>query len=210
MQHILMNIKQLHIPSSVILLAVLKNRSVPEIQGVLKAGITHLGENRIQEAEGHFKALGPALLRTVTKHFIGHLQSNKVKKVVQLFDVIQTVDSEKLAKTISQEAQKQGKIQEIMIQVNIGKEPQKHGVMPEDVISLHDAIKHLQNVEIIGLMCIPPALPPEQVRLYFKRMKQLQKELRLPQLSMGMSGDYQVAIEEGSTLVRLGRRLFEG
>jgi len=195
------------LPQSVVLIAVLKNRATEEIRHALSAGITHIGENRMQEAEQHFKELRSAFA-AVTKHFIGHLQSNKVRKAVQLFDIIQTVDSEKLAKKISAEAAKQGKIQQIMIQVNIGKEQTRQGVLPQRVHALYESIKALQNLKVIGLMCIPAALPSEQVRPFFKQMKQLQQQLNLSCLSMGMSDDYTIAIQEGSTMIRIGRKIF--
>lgn len=200
--------KILHqLPPSVSLIAVLKNRSSQEVKEAITAGISHIGENRIQEAERHFRELGNSL-QGITKHFIGHLQSNKVRKAVQLFDVIQTVDAEKLAQGISKEAQKAGKIQQVMIQVNIGREDTKSGALPEHVEELCAAAKLLPNIDVIGLMCIPSALPQEEVRPYFKRMKRLQHQLQLRHLSMGMSEDYLVACEEGSTMVRLGRAIF--
>ncbi|MBI3032801.1 YggS family pyridoxal phosphate-dependent enzyme [Candidatus Woesearchaeota archaeon] len=195
--------RKLGIPPSITLLAVTKGKTISQILPLFNQGITDIGENRIQEAEEKF----PLLPSSITKHFIGHLQSNKVKKAVALFNVIQSVDSIKLAKTIDAESKKQHKNIKIMLQVNIGNEIQKHGFKKEDMGNAYNTLKLLDHVQIIGIMCIAPLHKDPQP--YFKQMKQLQQQLKLPHLSMGMSDDYHIAIKEGATMVRIGRKLFE-
>ncbi|MBI1969854.1 YggS family pyridoxal phosphate-dependent enzyme [Candidatus Woesearchaeota archaeon] len=200
------NVLQANIPKHVVLMAATKGRSVEEIKQVIAVGITHIGENTIQEAAKKFPALQQ---QGLTKHFIGHLQSNKAKKAVELFDMIQSIDSEKIAEKVNEAAAKIGKKMLIMIQVNIGKEKTKHGVVPERVMELYQTIKKLPNISIIGLMCIAPEIPADQTRPYFRKMKELNDILKLQYLSMGMSNDYKIAIEEGSNMVRLGRIIFD-
>jgi pyridoxal phosphate enzyme (YggS family) len=150
---------------------------------------------------------------------IGHLQTNKVKKAVEYFDVIQSVDSLKVAQEIDKRAEAIDKIQEIFLQVNIGNEPQKHGFKLEELRPEINEIALLKNVRVTGMMCIPPYVSPEHARSYFKEMKALFDEIKietqekfdnvdLKELSMGMSGDYRVAIEEGATMVRIGSAIF--
>lgn len=188
----------------VLLLAVSKTFSAPEIDQALAAGIREVGENRVQEARDK----QPEVALSARWHLIGHLQSNKVKDAVRLFDVIQTADSVALAQKISAAALAAGKRQEILLQVNIGREAQKSGADPDETIALAASIRELEGVHLRGLMAIPPAADLESTRRCFRELRQLRDELALPQLSMGMSEDFEAAIEEGSTIVRVGRAIF--
>jgi pyridoxal phosphate enzyme (YggS family) len=199
---------------NITLVAVTKTRTTEDIEDILSAGITHIAENKVQEIEKKFSIIK----RNCIKHMVGRLQSNKVKKTVQLCSVIQSVDSLKLAELINKEAKIQNKIQQIMIQVNIGNEQQKGGVSVNDVSNLFEQILNLQNVKIIGIMCIAQDIKiygEQEVRNSFRKMKQLfdmfnqNYNAKLQQLSMGMSDDYLIALEEGSTMIRIGRKLFE-
>ncbi|SDG16891.1 hypothetical protein SAMN04488589_2340 [Methanolobus vulcani] len=196
------------------LICVTKTVEPEKMNEAIKAGATIIGENRVQE----FEEKADKLL-SCEKHMIGHLQTNKVKKAVEYFDVIQSVDSLKVAQEIDKRAEDAGKIQEVYLQVNIGNEPQKHGFKLDDIRQEIGEIESLKNIRVTGMMCIPPYVPPEEARLYFKQMKSLFDELKaetegkfdnieLKDLSMGMSGDYKVAIEEGATMVRIGSAIF--
>lgn len=187
-------------PSEVGILAATKAQPFEKIKAAIAGGIVICGENYLQEAEKKINEIG----RDVQWHFIGHLQGNKSKKAVELFDCIQTVDSITLASKISSAAEKPFPI---FIEVNIAKEKSKFGVLPENLQSFFDEIKKLSNLQIRGLMCIAPFLSPEQARPYFQRMRQLAQQLGLKELSMGMSNDYIVAVEEGSTMARIGTAL---
>lgn len=197
------------IGDTVALVVVIKHISSQDVQKALSAGTLIVGENRLQEAEKHAH-----LLEHVEKHFIGHVQTNKVKKIVALFDCIQTVDSLKLARLINTESKKQGKIMSVMIQVNIGEEEQKHGVFVEQLKEFYDHLLDLKYLDVVGLMCIPPVLDISEkgqkgkLRSYFQHMKLLQKDFKLKHCSMGMTNDYMLAVEEGSTMVRIGRGIF--
>jgi len=188
-------------PGEVRILAATKSQPIEKIQAAIEAGIKICGENYVAEAEEKINKIGKA----VEWHFIGHLQSNKTKKAVGLFDCIQSVDSLKLAKKIDNTASKPFPI---FIAVNIGKEKSKFGVLPENLCSLYSEITKFPNLDVRGLFCIAPFLPSEQTRIYFQKMKQLAEQLSLKELSMGMSRDYTVAIEGGSTMIRLGTTLF--
>lgn len=191
------------------LIAVSKTFAAEAIDAAVTAGVTHIGENRVQE----FRDKRP-LLRTKPKmHLIGHLQSNKAKDAVRLFDVIQTVDSADLAAKIGRHALGEGRSVSVMVQVNIGREPQKSGVAPAEAMRLCEDIAAVDGVELGGLMTIPPIASEAETRSYFRTMKALRDEIqqtlgRRLELSMGMSDDFVLAIEEGSTMVRLGRALF--
>ncbi|MDD2439571.1 MAG: YggS family pyridoxal phosphate-dependent enzyme [Methanosarcinaceae archaeon] len=193
------------------LVCVSKTVEPERINEALRAGATILGENRVQEFEAKCAQLLPC-----ESHFIGHLQTNKIKKAVQLFDVIQSVDSLKLIRKIDQRARVLGKVQKVYLQVNIGNEPQKSGFRVEEIKKAITEIPSLKNVCVEGLMCIPPLLSPEQTRPYFRKMKYLFEEMKQEnqdninfcELSMGMSNDYRIAIEEGATMVRIGSAIF--
>lgn len=187
--------------SEVTLIAVTKTFGAAAVDEAIAAGATDVGENRVQEARDK----KPSVRGKARWHLIGHLQSNKAKDAVRTFDVIQTVDSLALGEKISKAA-----IQpiEILIEVNIGAEPQKAGVMPSDVDRLGETLSHLPNLRLTGLMTIPPIGTPEESRPYFQQLRAMRDRLRLKELSMGMSDDFEVAIEEGATIVRVGRALF--
>jgi len=198
------NIKKIR--KGAVIEAATKTRSVEEIKEAISAGITIIGENYVQEAEDKFKELKGK----VKIHCIGHLQTNKVKKAVEIFDMIETVDSLKIAKEIDK---KTSKVMPILIEVNSGKEKSKNGCMPEDVEKLVEECSKLKNIKVKGLMTMAPYFEdPEKDRPYFKETKKLFDNLKekydLSILSMGMSHSYKVAIEEGATMVRLGTIIF--
>ena len=209
------NVKKIleKLPEGVELVAAAKTRTPEEILEAVDAGITIIGENYVQEAEKAFQIIG----NKVRWHMIGHLQSNKAKKAVKIFDMIETVDSIKLAKAIDKACQTIGKLMPVLIEINSGEESQKAGVLPKDTISLVKDISQFKNIKIMGLMTMGPfAGDPEDSRPYFQKTRKLFeeiKELNLPgvemkYLSMGMSNSYKVALEEGTNLVRIGTNLF--
>ena len=201
------------LPPGVQLVAAVKTRTPEEIRQALNASIQILGENYVQEAEQHRSVIG----NLAEWHCIGHLQKNKVKKAVAIFDVIETVDSLELAQEIDKRCQPLGKIMPILIEVNSGREPQKSGVMPENVVALAQSIATLTNVRLMGLMTMGPAMgDPEDSRPYFVTTRQVFaqfKSLAIPNvtmqyLSMGMTNSYRIALEEGANMVRLGTLIF--
>ncbi len=196
---------------SVMLLAVSKTHPPETIQLAVDCGVLHFGENKIQEA----KAKIPLCPGKARWQFIGHLQSNKVRDAVELFEMIQGVDSLALAREISKRAEQAGKTMPILLEVNVAGEASKFGYKPETLLAELDELNALPRVEIHGLMAIPPFNPvPEKSRPYFQRLRELKSQAEqilgvpLPHLSMGMSGDFEVAIEEGATIVRIGTALF--
>ncbi len=198
-------------PALVRLLAVSKTVPLEHIRAAVAAGQLLFGENYLQEARLKIAALGPAL----SWHFIGHLQSNKAKAAVALFDVIHGVDRLKLAQAIDSAAANLGGIQKILLQVNLAGEASKSGAAPETVPGLLREIGRLPHLRVLGLMALPPWLAdPEAVRPYFRALRELRDRLAaccgqpLPELSMGMSGDFEVAVAEGATLVRVGTAIF--
>ncbi len=182
-------------------LAATKSQSVEKIQAAIDAGIKICGENYLQEAEKKINEIGPA----AKWHFIGHLQTNKAKKAVELFDCIQSVDTAKLARKIDNACRKPFSV---FIEVNIGREENKFGLLPENLQSFYSEISELPNLDVKGLFCMAPFLFPEQTRPYFKEMQRLAENLSLKELSMGTSNDYFTAVEEGSTMIRIGTALF--
>ena len=193
----------------IILVAVTKTHGVDLMREVVDAGAQHIGENRVQEAAEKF----PALDRSVTRHLIGHLQTNKVKAAVKLFDMIQSVDSEHLAAALDKAAFQVGKVQDILIQVNAAHEVQKSGVAPEDLHALINFVDGLNNLRLRGLMFIAPFVAAEECRPLFKKMRTLFDEIKSSRegfdfLSMGMTHDFAVAVEEGSNVVRVGTAIF--
>jgi pyridoxal phosphate enzyme (YggS family) len=201
-------------PLSVQLVAVSKTVSSKNVKAVVDAGVFTFGENYIQEAMEKIDEIADSRL---SWHFIGHLQSNKAKYVVRYFDLIHSVDTLKLATEINRQAKKQGKIQNILVQVNIAMEATKSGVASKDTIALIREISQLENLAVKGLMTMPPFFnQPEKVRPYFKALAQLKNQIQkesinnieMKELSMGMTGDFEVAIEEGATLVRIGTAIF--
>lgn len=192
-------------------MAVSKNRPAAAVEEVAQLGIKLFGENRVQEA----KAKIPQCSGSLAWHMIGHLQSNKCRDAVALFDMVQGVDSLGLAEELNKAADKQSKTIKILLEVNVAGEASKFGYKPEVVLADLDAILRLPRLELHGLMTIAPYSPtPERVRPCFRALRELRDRCQdrigfpLPVLSMGMSGDFGVAIEEGSTLVRIGTALF--
>ncbi len=207
--------KQIHTSNSdyVKLVAVTKNHSVPAIEEAIAAGVLSIGENRVQEALD--KAL--TLKDKVEWQLIGHLQTNKVRQAVSLFDMIQSVDSERLAVEIDRVARKLNKRQDILMQINVANEDTKFGISAKQVMALARLISNLENVRLCGLMTVAPFYEnTELTRPVFREMYQLFMELKeanlentsIEWLSMGMTNDYVVAIEEGSNLVRIGTGIF--
>jgi pyridoxal phosphate enzyme (YggS family) len=197
--------------ASVTLLAVSKTHPPETIQAAVNCGLLHFGENKIQEA----KAKIPLCPGKARWQFIGHLQSNKVRDAVELFEMIQGVDSLILAREISKRAEQAAKTVPILLEVNVAGEASKFGYQPTKLLAELNELSALPKIEIHGLMAIPPFSPlPEKSRPYFQRLRELKIESEkilgfpLPHLSMGMSGDFEVAIEEGATIVRIGTALF--
>ena len=194
----------------ILLVAVTKNHEVELMREAIDAGATDIGENRVQEAADKF----PKLDRAVTRHLIGHLQTNKVKAAVKLFDMIQSVDSEHLAAAIDKAAGSIGKVQDVLIQVNAAREAQKSGVLLEDLDALINFVDEAKNLRLRGLMMIAPNFPDaEECRPLFRQMRKLFDELTTAReafdfLSMGMTHDYTVAVEEGANVVRVGTAIF--
>ncbi|MBA3011874.1 MAG: YggS family pyridoxal phosphate-dependent enzyme [Proteobacteria bacterium] len=199
-------------PGTITLIGVSKRKSADTVLSGIKGGITHLGENYIQEAVDKINTLGK---NQACWHFIGHLQSNKARFAVQYFDYIHTVDTAKLAREIDKQAAKIGKVQKILLQINIAKEETKFGASARESIVLARELNCFENLSLEGLMCMPPYFDdPENARIYFKRLGLIKEEIgaagikTLTHLSMGMSNDFRVAIEEGATMVRVGTAIF--
>jgi pyridoxal phosphate enzyme (YggS family) len=192
-------------PSEVGLVAVTKTHDAEHIRPVLEAAHRLFGENRVQEAAGKWPALREAF-PDIRLHLIGPLQTNKVRQAMDLFDVIETVDRPKLAREIAKEADKSGHMPDCFIQVNTGAEPQKAGVLPAETDAFIDSCKREYGLRVRGLMCIPPV--DEEPSLHFALLHEIARRNDLPELSMGMSGDFQVAIAFGATLVRVGTAIF--
>lgn len=201
------------LPEGVSLVGAGKTRTPQEILEAVEAGLEIIGENYVQEAERAFQVVGGK----VKWHMIGHLQSNKAKKAVRVFDLIETVDSIKLARAIDRACGKIDKVMPILMEINSGEESQKAGVMPEDAISLARDMSELNNIKLMGLMTMGPfAGDPEDSRPYFQKTKKLFEEIKamglpgveMKYLSMGMSNSYKVALEEGANVVRIGTKLF--
>ncbi|MGB2689597.1 MAG: YggS family pyridoxal phosphate-dependent enzyme [Desulfobacterales bacterium] len=200
-------------PESILLVAVSKTIPANSVREAIEAGVTTLGESYVQEARNKFNVLGRY---PVSWHFIGHLQSNKAKYAVRLFDLIHSVDTLKLAGELNKQAKKVNKIQDVLIQINISKEPSKSGSDIENARKLIKDIVLFQNLSVKGLMAMPPFFNnPEKARPYFIALRNLRDQIQkafpgviLNELSMGMTGDFEVAIEEGATLVRIGTAIF--
>lgn len=202
------------------IVAVSKGRGIAEIIEIIEAGVTNIGENKVQEAllkYGKLSALG-VRLEAIKWHMIGHLQTNKAKDAVKIFDLIQSVDSVHLASEIDKQAGKINKTQDILIEIKTSPEATKFGVKPDEAIEFVKGISKFKNINIKGLMTIAPeAISPEKSRPYFSQLRKLLYEINgqrpgaseLKILSMGMTNDFEVAIEEGSNMVRLGRVIFE-
>jgi len=201
------------LPENVMLVAAAKTRTLEEVQAVIQAGITHIGYNYIQEALPIIQAVGDK----ATWHMIGHLQRNKTKYVAELFDRCQTVDSWRLAKYLDHRCYMVHRTLPVLIEINSGKESNKTGVLPKDVDELVEKMSELKNLQVQGLMTMGPRFgEPENSRPYFKltleafeRIKSKNiPNIEMKYLSMGMSNSYQIAIEEGANIVRIGTKLF--
>jgi len=200
-------------PDEVLLVAVTKTRTAEEINEAIDAGITDIGENKVQEIMDKYEAVKP-----VRWHMIGHLQTNKVKYIIDKVSMIHSVDSFKLAEEIDKRAGQHGTKMDILVQVNSAQEESKFGITTEETGKLiHDILAHCENIRIRGLMCIAPFEDdPEDVRIYFREVKSLfdrysaldHPRLDFQYLSMGMSHDYEAAILEGSNLIRVGTAIF--
>ena len=201
------------LPEGVTLVGAAKTRTPEEVMEAIDAGLEIVGENYVQEAEQAFEIIG----NRAKWHMIGHLQKNKVKKAVKIFDMIETVDSIKLARLIDKACKDINRVMPILIEINSGEEDQKAGVMPDDAVSLIKEITGLSSIKVMGLMTMGPFSDnPEDSRPYFIKTKKLFdiikqigiEGVQMKYLSMGMSDSYKVAIEEGANLVRIGTKLF--
>ncbi len=201
------------LPPGVELVAAAKTKTPKEIKEAVEAGVKIIGENYVQEALEAFKLVGHAC----QWHFIGHLQKNKVKKAVEIFDLLETVDSAELGLEIDRRCAVLGKIMPVFIEINSGREPQKFGVLPEQTESLIRELATLKNLKVTGLMTMGPFEgDPEDARPYFKETKRVFDQIKtlnllgveMKYLSMGMTNSYRVAIEEGANMVRIGTRIF--
>ena len=201
-------------PDSVRLIAVSKTVSADIVEEAIKAGVTILGENYVQEARDKIRTLSEY---STGWHFIGHLQSNKAKYAIKLFDLIHSVDSIKLARELNKQSQKIDKVQQILIQVNISQETTKSGISVDETTDLINEISRFENIAIKGLMTMPPFFnQPDRVRPFFAALRDLRDQISykdipgvsLDELSMGMTGDFEVAIAEGATMVRVGTAIF--
>ncbi|NDV02560.1 YggS family pyridoxal phosphate-dependent enzyme [Pseudoroseicyclus tamaricis] len=189
---------------SVRLIAVSKQQPADRIEAVLEAGHRVFGENRVQEAAGRWPELRERY-QGVALHLLGPLQTNKARQAMELADSIHSLDRPKLAGTLARLAQEQGSCPDLFVQVNTGEEPQKAGVLPGEAEAFVRDCREM-DLPVIGLMCIPPV--EEDARAHFRMLRQMAEDLGLPELSMGMSGDFEVAVEEGATLVRVGSAIF--
>jgi len=211
-------------PQDIKLVVVTKEASAEQISEAIACGVTDIGENRIQDAVAKKKLLRFTLHAsrfTIKWHLIGHLQTNKARKAVEIFDLIHSVDSLRLAEVISKEAQKLNKTQGILIQINTSGEETKFGAAPDEAEGLIEKVLALNNINILGLMTIAPFVDnPEDARPAFRRLKELGEGFkgfscftlhasRFTELSMGMSNDFEVAIQEGATIVRVGSAIFK-
>lgn len=192
-------------PGGVTLIAVGKVQPVERVEAALAAGHRVFGENRVQEAQGKWPALRQRY-PGVELHLIGPLQTNKVREAVGLFDAIQTVDRPRLAAELAKEIARQGRRPACFVQVNTGEEPQKAGVLPADADAFVEACRDQHGLPLVGLMCIPPA--QDDPALHFALLRELAKRHGLARLSMGMSGDYELAVQLGATDVRVGTAIF--
>ncbi len=201
------------LPEGVELVAAAKTRTADEIKEAIRAGVKIIGENYLQEAEDVFPEIG----RIVKWHFIGAIQKRKVKKIVELFDMVETLGSEEIAFEMEKRAAQRNKNIPVLIEINSGKEPQKAGIFPENAINFIEKVHNLSHLHIMGLMTMGPLLEnPEDLRPYFRLTKELfetVKDRNIPNvemryLSMGMSASYKVAIEEGANIVRIGTLIF--
>ena len=201
------------LPSNVLLIAAAKTRSLEEVEAAIRAGITHIGYNYIQEAIPIIQEIGDR----VTWHMIGHLQRNKAKLAVQHFNIIETVDSWRIAQTLERHCAQMGVVMPVLIEINSGRESSKTGLMPDDVDDLVQQMGELEHIRVQGLMTMGPRFgDPEDSRPYFKATRVAFERLaakdlpntNIQHLSMGMSNSYRISIEEGANMVRIGTKIF--
>lgn len=201
--------------SDIVLVCVTKEVRMPQIEEAIAAGVRDIGESYVQDAIKKVNTIG----KKVKWHFIGHLQTNKAKEAVGLFDLIHSVDSLKLAAEISKQAGRLGIVKDVLIEVKTSQEATKYGISPEEIFHLIGRVSLLPNLRVKGLMTMAPVVEaPEEARPYFRRLKELAEAIaaknienvKMEWLSMGMSQDFEVAIEEGANMVRIGRAIFEG
>ncbi|MEK6589873.1 MAG: YggS family pyridoxal phosphate-dependent enzyme [Nitrospinota bacterium] len=205
-------------PESLRLVAATKSVDVHCILEAISAGATIIGENRVQEARGKFKEIygeqSESIRKGVQWHLIGHLQTNKIKYIFDIFSLIHSVDSLQLGEDIQRRAERLGLKIDVLIEVNLSGEKTKFGIFPEKAFNLVKDISRLKNINLKGLMTIPPvSVSPEDSRRYFKMLRMMKDDINregieMKELSMGMSSDFEVAIEEGATLVRIGTAIF--
>jgi pyridoxal phosphate enzyme (YggS family) len=209
------NVRRLldELPPDVELVAAAKTRTADKILEAIDAGVKIIGQNYVQEALEAYRTIG----RKARWHFIGHLQKNKVKKALEVFDMIETVDSYGLAEELNKRSLAKGKLMPILIEINSGREPQKFGVFPEDTEDLIQQIAELEGIKIRGLMTMGPMYgDPEEARSYFQETKKTFEHIKgmnIPNvemkfLSMGMTNSFRVAIEEGANIIRIGTLIF--
>lgn len=201
------------LPAGVKLEAAAKTRTAEEIRQAIEAGVKIIGENYLQEAERAYEVIG----NRAEWHFIGHLQSNKVKKAAKLFDMIETVDSVAIAREIDKRCAQINKVMPVLIEINSGREEQKSGIFPEEAEQLIRDTSDLANIRVMGLMTMGPFLGnPDDSRPYFVATRKIFEELKkkpipnveMKYLSMGMTNSYKIAIEEGANIVRIGSKIF--
>ena len=202
------------IPENVVLIGVIKTIGIDKIKEAIISGLCNIGENKVQEALDKFTFLKDFKLKW---HFIGSLQTNKVKKALEIFDLIHSVDKFKLAEIIDKEAKKLSKIQDVLLQINISKEETKSGFFVEELMQILPEIAKLKNIKVKGLMAIGPNTNDDKfIRYCFSELRRLKEKINqekyfindLNILSMGMTNDYKIAIEEGATMIRIGRAIF--
>lgn len=203
-------------PQSITLLGAAKQVEPDRILRAIRLGVHHIGENRVQEAEAKLERL-PELRSSATWHLIGHLQTNKVRRALNVFDVIHSLDSPRLAQVLNRTAAQLNRRVPVYIEVNVGQEPTKFGVLPDHLMSLAEVVAKSEHLRLEGLMAVPPyEEDPEAARPHFRKLRELLESLNRQRLfdyevrglSMGMSHDFEVAIEEGATVVRLGTAIW--
>ena len=209
-------------PRQITLVAISKGRTAREIEEAIEAGISDIGENRVQEAELKYRKLitsEPANPRTIKWHMVGHLQTNKAKEAVKIFDLIHSLDSIRLAREIDRQAARINKVQSVLIEIKTSPEATKSGIASGEAVGLIKEIASLKNISLKGLMTIAPLVnDPEKARPYFRELRELRDSINaisnmqyaICELSMGMTDDFEIAIEEGANMLRIGRAVFEG
>lgn len=212
----LLQIQEEIVPCKPRIIAVTKYFDEEAIISAYKAGIRDFGESRVIEASAKIENLPAEVRENSTFHFIGHLQTNKVKQAIKVFEYIHSVDSVKLAQSISQHALEQGKVQKILIQINNANEEQKFGFSKEEIFEYFEQIKNLEGIKIVGVMNMAPfGIAEEEIGKLFSEITQIRNSLeekfncKLGEISMGMSQDYKIAAQTGSTMLRIGRKLFK-